>query len=118
MDFVGLLEYLNSIGFPVPLCIILGVIIVACWHMHKRLSMLENKQLLLVKKEVLKQYLRRDIFALEIKAISTENRLGDSLNTIRIEQLDDRTSLLETQVNKIQNALMKINGWIRGRKSI
>lgn len=114
MDFFGLLTYLNSIGLPVPLCIILAIYTSWLIWLHRRVSALEDARYELVVKDQLKQYLRRDTFALKLKNISMENRLGEGLNSARLDQLDVRTTALERQVTKLWRIINKLYTWAKG----
>lgn len=113
MDFFGILTYLNSIGLPVPLCVILAAY--ASWMiwLHRRVLALENSCYAFVEKEQLKYYIRSDTFSLRIKNANMESRLGESLNSVKIDQLDSRTTALEKQVNKLRQIVSKICRWIK-----
>lgn len=114
MDFfLSALSYFNSIGLPIPFCIVSAALAAWLFLMHRRVSVLEDSRYEYVVKKHLKEYTRQDMLDLQLKQLYMENKLGESLNGAKIEVLETRTETLEKKVSTLRTTVTKLVMWVR-----
>jgi len=116
MDVFSLLELLNNLGFPLPLCIVLVALVIWLLRTHQHVNEIEDQTHDFATKQQLNQYIRRDIFKLRIDSINTEYKISESLNAIRIDHLDKQVEQVEARITKLEQLVRKICRWIKRTK--
>lgn len=101
MDFLGILEFLSGLGFPLPLCAILIGYFIWIIKIDRRISKLEDTSIHFVKRRHLDKYVRCDICEKTTLSINLANKLAENLNAEHIKEVETRVGIIETQLKNI-----------------
>lgn len=95
MEILGVFEFLNSIGIPLAMCGVLGIIIAWIWFLHRQITLLRQNMADLVSKSDLANMVAKDICSLQREKMA---RAHDRINQDQkhsLQRLEDQLSQME-----------------------